>query len=99
VPAESSRLRRRIRRRDRWFIAVVACAVLCATAAAVVLSGSPATRDGSCVSLIRPGFMGGQTVTYCGARAVSFCRTRRPGDTAAASACLKQGYAADRAQP
>jgi hypothetical protein len=66
MPAESERLRRRVRRRDVWFIGAVALLTVALTPVAVVLSerGHHAPRAG-CTTVIRAGFMGGETHTVC----------------------------------
>jgi len=68
MPAESERLRRRIGRRDLWFIAAVALlAVALAPIAVLASGGHRATRHG-CTTVIRAGFMGGQTEIRCDSR-------------------------------
>jgi hypothetical protein len=66
VPAESERLRRRVSRRDLWFIGGVASLAVALTPVAVVLSerGHHAPRAG-CKTVIVAGFMGGETHTVC----------------------------------
>jgi len=100
VPAESARLFRRVRRRDRWFVALAAGGVLVATPPAVLLSGRSGSDPGvGCVTTIVPGFMGGYTHTICGTAAVRFCHSHaaRSGDVAAA--CRERVLAADATQP
>jgi len=101
VPAESSRLLRRIRRRDRWFVALAAGGVLVATPPAVLLSGrSSAPGPGAgCITTIVTGFMGGETHTYCGADADAFCRSPAGHRGAAATDCRQWVLAADSSQP
>jgi len=76
LPAESARLRRRLRPRDLWFIGVLAGGLAMAMPAAILLSGSGSNDvpGSGCVSTIETGFMGGQTRRYCGTAAVTFCR-------------------------
>lgn len=101
MPAESARLLRRIGRRDRWFVAIIAGGALAATPAAILLSdsGAPGSAGAGCVSAIVPGFMGGETHVYCGAEARAFCRSEvaRGGETA--TACREEVLAADSARP
>jgi hypothetical protein len=66
VPAESARLRRSLGGRDRRFLAIVAAAVVLATATMLVLAGRGANPPAGCVRHLERGFMGGQTVTICG---------------------------------
>ena len=66
VPAESERLRRRVRRRDVWFIGAVALLAVALTPVAVLLSGHHTTPPG-CTTVIRAGFMGGETHVVCAA--------------------------------
>jgi hypothetical protein len=100
MPAESERLRRRVRPRDRWFLGVVAATAVAAAPAAALLSRHETAtgRDSSCVTTIRAGFMGGETHAYCGADAVAFCRAQAALPSPAAD-CRKQELLADPAQP
>jgi hypothetical protein len=93
MPAESSRLRRRIASRDRWFLVLAACAAVVATVLAVVLTGSGDPGGAGCVSVLRAGFMGGQTTTYCGAKAAAVCRKEGPRDADLARECRRRGFA------
>jgi hypothetical protein len=93
VPAESTRLQRRLRARDRWFVGVVAGAAVIGTPIAVVAVGHGAAPPPGCVTTLRPGFMGGQTGTYCGKRAAAICRREGAGDASLASACRREGFA------
>jgi hypothetical protein len=102
VPAESERLLRRIGARDRLFLAVLALATLVGAVVAIVLvsgrSSGPSVRAG-CVSVVRSGFMGGATYTYCGKDASAFCRRRSAaGDDAVARQCELLGLIARRPQ-
>jgi hypothetical protein len=92
MPAESSRFRHRIGRRDRWFLGFMGLATLAGVvAAAVVLVLHDPASNGpvQCVKVIRAGFMGGQTETHCGASAVEFCRRNAPGDSSLAAQCAR----------
>jgi hypothetical protein len=74
VPAESERLRRRLSRRDLWFLAALAAAALLAVVAGLLAAGHARARVGGCVEFSHPNFTGGATYRYCGAQALSFCR-------------------------
>ena len=65
MPAESERLRRRVRRRDVWFIGAVTLLVVALTPVAVLLSGSHHAPPAGCKTVIVAGFMGGETHTVC----------------------------------
>jgi hypothetical protein len=66
MPAESERLRRRVRRRDIWFIGAVAALVVALAPVAVVMSerGHQAPPAG-CKTVVRAGFTGGETHVVC----------------------------------
>jgi hypothetical protein len=68
MPAESERLRRRVGRRDIWFIGAVAALVVALAPVAVVLSerGNHAPPAG-CRTVVRAGFTGGETHVVCAA--------------------------------
>ena len=66
MPAESERLRRRVRRRDVWFIGAVALLAVALTPVAVLLSGGHDATPQGCTTVIRAGFMGGETHIVCG---------------------------------
>ncbi len=91
MPAESERFQRRIGARDRWFLGLLACALLlCAVGAFLLVGdGSSSRADARCVSTLRPGFMGGATYKYCGKDAVAFCRRSAGGDRQLASQCAR----------
>jgi hypothetical protein len=96
VPAEAIRLQRRLGRRDRWFLALLAVAVLVATAAALAVGrygSSDASADAGCVSITRASWMGAATFKACGAEAVAFCRRSAAGDAEIAEKCSEQGLA------
>jgi hypothetical protein len=65
VPAESERLQRRVRRRDVWFIGAVALLAAALTPVAVLMSGGHHAPPAGCKTVIRAGFMGGETHTVC----------------------------------
>jgi hypothetical protein len=66
MPAESERLRRRVRRRDVWFIGAVAALVVALAPVAVVLGErSHHAAPAGCRTTIVAGFMGGETHTVC----------------------------------
>jgi hypothetical protein len=65
MPAESERLRRRIQGRDRWFIGGVVLVAVALTPIAVLLSGGHHAPPAGCTTVIRAGFMGGETHTVC----------------------------------
>ncbi len=96
MPAESRRLRRRVRARDRWFLAAATGVALVGTPAATLLASSSATgtRPG-CVSTREAGFMGGQTVTVCGAQAAALCRSAARREPSLAAECRR----AERRRP
>jgi hypothetical protein len=96
MPAESTRLSRRVRGRDRAFVALVAGAALVGTPVAIVLSGRSSDPPAGCVSVLRPGFMGGQTTTWCGKQAVSICRDVGASDAELGKACRREGLAAGK---
>lgn len=75
MPAEASRLRRRVPQRDWGILAILVSTLLVALAIAVVLTarGSP-VRDGNCVTVNRASIMGAADYSYCGSDAVSACR-------------------------
>lgn len=95
MPAESARLFRRIRPRDRWFVGLVVAATAVGTPVAIVASArsdSPNLAPG-CVSRIEAGFMGGQTALYCGKKAIAVCREDAASDSSLAAVCRRQGIA------
>ncbi len=98
MPAEARRLRRRITRRDRWFIVAVVSAAVVATPTAVLLSEHGSTRgtDARCVSTIRAFIMGAATFRYCGADAAVACRRFASRDSGLAAQCERIGLAPRR---
>jgi hypothetical protein len=65
VPAESERLRRRIRPRDVWFIGAVVLLAVALIPVAVLFSGGRHAPPAGCKTVIRAGFMGGETHVVC----------------------------------
>ena len=97
MPAEAIRLQRRLGARDRWFLIVLAVAVLLGTAAALAVdraSSSDANADAGCVSITRASWMGAATFKACGADAVAFCRRSAGGDEEIAAKCEAEGLPA-----
>lgn len=89
MPAEAARLQRRVGRRDRLFLAALACAAAVAAPAIVLAArgqGSPARSDAACITAAHAGVLGGGAYHYCGDAAVAFCR-RFAGDEAVAGEC------------
>jgi hypothetical protein len=100
MPAESSRLFHRVGKRDRWFVAIAAGAAIAAAPAAVVFGGQGSSGlPAGCVSRIEPGFMGGQTHTFCGADAVEFCRSQAASGGSVPADCKRTDFVAEPAQP
>jgi hypothetical protein len=95
VPAEATRLQRRIGARDRWFLALLAVAALIGTASALVFGQRSAdpSAEARCVAIIRASWMGGATFKYCGADAATFCRRAAGSDKEIASQCERAGLA------
>jgi hypothetical protein len=96
VPAETIRLQRRLGARDRWFLAVLALALVAATAAALAIgrtSSAGTVRDAGCVSITRASWMGAATFRACGAEAAAFCRRSAGGDRERTAKCERAGFA------
>ena len=94
MPAEAIRLQRRLGARDRWFLILLAIAVLAGTAAALAVerfSSSGASADAGCVSVTRASWMGAATFKACGADAAAFCRRSADGDEEIAVKCREAG--------
>ena len=89
MPAESERLQRRITRRDRWFLALLALLALIGTPSALLLRlhDSHPNTNVRCVTTIRASIIGGATYKYCGADAVAACRQFATEDKAFAAQC------------
>jgi len=93
VPTESERLRRRISKRDKWFLGLIAGAALVGTPSAVLVlqaSSHPHT-DPHCVTTLRASIMGGATYKYCGKNAIAACKQFAAHDTGLAVQCEKRG--------
>ena len=73
MPAEGERLFRRLGRRDRFFIGIVA-ALLVVGVVVALLIGNGTESNAGCVVYSRAGFTGNETSRYCGTRARVFCR-------------------------
>jgi hypothetical protein len=93
VPAEVERLRRRIARRDQWFIGLVVASAVIAIVIALVVGGHGSTNGSStrCVSFSHPNFTGGASYKYCGQAAVVFCRHPVPSEAAILAQCERLG--------
>jgi hypothetical protein len=92
VPAESSRLRRRLGARERLFIAAIACAVVAAVPIGIVVahqgSGGPPRH---CVTELRASIMGGATFTFCGKAANRECVRAAAKIASLAAQCRRLG--------
>ena len=97
------RLERRIGRRDRAFLAGLACAALLAVPAFVLLSrddARPSSQTGAgCIEAAHAGVLGGGTYRFCGSDAESFCARFAPAEAAIAGKCARLGLAAGRRAP
>ncbi|MBV8563361.1 MAG: hypothetical protein JOZ56_09750 [Actinobacteria bacterium] len=91
MPAESERLARRLRPRDRWFLAAVVAAVAVGTPVAIVSTRSEQPRPAGCVRLAEAGVVGNQSALYCGARAQAACRAVAPRNAGLATDCKAEG--------
>ncbi len=101
MPAEASRLTRRIGRRDRRFLTALATAAAAGIAAAVALGGvhsSPAVSE-ACVTLDQAGVMGGGTWRFCGDAAAAYCRAHAAAGARAAEQCDRLARLAPGARP
>ncbi len=94
MPAESERLRRRLGGRDRWFLALVAAALIAATATGFLLGrhGSGRGPNARCVQYSHPNFTGGATYTFCGAAARAFCRRPEAQHEGVVAQCERLGF-------
>jgi len=92
VPADSSRLTRRLRSRDRRFLAVFACLLVAAIPVGVVISHESADSTPShCIAEQGVGFMGGGATHFCGAKADAECRRAAATSTSLAAQCRRIG--------
>jgi len=89
MPAEASRLERRLGKRDWRFLAALAGAALVATPLAVVASArsSDPAKPSTCVTFAAAGVMGGGTWHLCGARARAYCAAHASESRALADQC------------
>jgi hypothetical protein len=69
MPAEASRLRRRVAPRDRRVVVLVATLAAAGVAAGAVLATRPGPPPPGCVAHDAAGVMGGGTWRVCGAAA------------------------------
>jgi hypothetical protein len=99
MPAESIRLHRQVRPRDRWFVGVVVAATLAVTPVAVIATEHGPSRPAGCVTTLRAGFMGGQTGTFCGAKAAAVCRREGASDASLAAECRQEGLTVGAPRP
>jgi len=92
VPAEANRLNRRLRARDRVFLAAIACALVLLVPLGILLaernSNAPA---GHCVTELRASIMGGATFKFCGAKADAECARAAASDSSLAAQCRRIG--------
>lgn len=91
MAAESERLRRRLGRRDRWFLLLVAAAALVAIAVGLVAAGHGPRSRTDCVAFSHPNFTGGATYRYCGRQALAFCRHTPAPSPALVAQCARIG--------
>jgi hypothetical protein len=84
VPAEASRLRRRVNRRDRLVLVAVATLAAAGTAVGVALPGRAQPAQAGCITYDEAGVLGGGTWRLCGDAAVERCAT---GDRKLAGQC------------
>jgi hypothetical protein len=100
MPAEAARLEREVGRRDRRFLAALACAAVIGTPVAVLIArhdSKPASRSGAaCIDAPHAGVLGGGAYHYCGAEAAAFCRRFASEDWVAAK-CEELGQASGTA--
>ncbi len=93
MPAETKRLQRRITRRERWFLTLLALLALIGTPSAALLlpHGSRPNTNARCVTRTRASIMGGATYKYCRANAVAACQQFAAEDKALAAQCQELG--------
>jgi len=91
VPAESNRLSRRLRPRDRVFLAVIACAVVVLVPIGVLVADHSHTPSGHCVTELRASIMGGATFKFCGAKADAECMRTGATSASLAAQCRRIG--------
>jgi hypothetical protein len=97
MPVERSaqRIDRRLSRRDKGFLAGLACAgAIGAGVGAYAYAGhSPGPASMRCVSVTLPSTVGGASLRYCGTGAVHLCRVEGPRVLQIAAACRRAGFA------
>ncbi len=95
MPAEISRLTRRLGARDRLFLAVVACAAVAAIPIGIVLaegdSSASSTTPSHCVKELKESIMGGADYQYCGAAADQECAASAAQNESLAAQCRRLG--------
>lgn len=91
MPAESARLNRRLSRRDRWFLGLLAAAALVASAVGLAVLGHSQRPAADCIEFSHPNFTGGATYRYCGTRALGLCRDSPVLAPALVTQCLRIG--------
>jgi hypothetical protein len=91
VPAESSRLGRRLGARDRLFLAAFACAVVVAVPVGILVSHEGSGGSGRCITEQSVGFMGAQWLHLCGTKADAECKRAAAASTSLAAQCRKIG--------
>jgi hypothetical protein len=95
VERSSQRIGTRLGRRDKTFIAALACAgaVGAGVGAWVYTGGSSGSGSARCVSVTLPSTMGGASLRKCGRSAVRLCRADGPRIAAVGVACRREGFA------
>jgi hypothetical protein len=73
MPAEASRLRRRVGRRDRRVLVLLATLAVAGTAAGIALPGGEQPPETGCITYAEAGVLGGGTWRLCGKAAVERC--------------------------
>jgi hypothetical protein len=93
MPADTTRLQRRVTRRDRWFLAALTLAAVVGIVWVAVITPSgtspPVAQD--CVSIVRASIMGGATYVYCGDAATAACERFAEADPGLAERCEARG--------
>ncbi len=95
MPAEGERLFRRLGRRDRLFIGIVAVLLVIGIVAALLI-GKGTESNAGCVVYSRPGFTGNETSRYCGTKARVFCRGASTLGAGVAARCERLGLPVGR---
>jgi hypothetical protein len=92
MPAEAVRLQRQVGVRDKRFLYLLAGAAALITVFVTIWVGAngASTPRTDCVTFDEAGVMGGGTWHFCGADAVTFCKTHIASDPAKlAAVCAK----------